>query len=166
MTLAKISRPLSECAGYPDVDLAFAAGLLEGEGSVHINTPTKRNHGALIVCVTNTNLELIDWLNARWPGAVGTASTSRPDQRPAERWTTPCRRALAFLEQVEPFVVTWRMRERIAAARWWQLIKTKHWRYRTEEDDEEAFNCFMWMKHLNRRGPMGLVSERGVCHER
>lgn len=138
-------------------DLAFAAGLLEGEGCVSINTPTKRNIGTLVVSVTNTNVELLDWLNLRWPGSVGTASTSRPDQRPAARWTTASRKALAFLDDIAPFAVTWRMQERIATARWWQQIKGRPWRQRTDTDDEEAFSCFMWMRHLNRRGPGGIT---------
>jgi len=130
----------------------MAAGLMEGEGTVRINQPTKRNKGALLVSMVNTDFELIDWMQARWPGYCKPATGLRENQRPAMVWVIASLRALAFLEQIEPFVVTTRMRERIKTARWWQGIKAKHWRYRTEADYEEAFNCFHWMKELNACG--------------
>lgn len=51
-----------------------------------------------------------------------------------------------------PPVVTERMKERIRAAKWWQSLKAKHWIYRTDDDCREAFDCWLWMGHLNRRG--------------
>lgn len=133
-------------------DLAFAAGLMEGEGTVRINAPTQRNIGHLVVSCVNTDRELIDWLQARWPGYCKPATGLRANQRPAFVWSIAARRALAMLDEIEPYVVTERMRERILTARWWQEIKAKHWRYRTNADYEEGFNCFHWMKYLNRRG--------------
>lgn len=133
-------------------ELAFAAGLMEGEGTVRINAFTRRNKGALIVSCVNTDRELIAFLQERWPGYCKPATGLRANQRPAFVWTIAALQALAFLELIEPFVVTERMRERIATARWWQQIKAKHWRYRTEADYEESFNCFHWMRELNARG--------------
>lgn len=133
-------------------ELAFTAGLMEGEGSVTINTFTKRNKGALIVSCSNTNRELIDFLNDRWPGYCKPVTGLGPRRKPAWRWTIAALQALAFLEQIEPYVVTWRMKERIETARRWQAIKTKHWRHRTEADAEASFNTFHWMRELNVRG--------------
>jgi hypothetical protein len=133
-------------------ELAFAAGLIEGEGTVRINKPTRRNRGALLVSCVNTDRELIEFLQTRWPGYCKPATGLRPDQRPAFVWTIAARRALEFLDAIAPYVVSERMRERIATARWWQEIKAKHWRYRVEADYEEAFNCFHWMRELNARG--------------
>jgi hypothetical protein len=135
-----------------DRELAFAAGLMEGEGSVRINAITKRNLGALIVAMTNTNRQLVDWMNDRWPGYCKPVSGLRPDQRPAWCWVIAANQALSFLTSIEPFVVSQRMKDRIEAARWWQKIKSKHWQHRTEPDYEESFNCWHWMSHLNRRG--------------
>lgn len=133
-------------------ELAFAAGLMEGEGTVRINKPTKRNKGHLVVSCVNTDRELIDWLQTRWPGYCKPATGLQPNQRQAYVWTIAARKALAFLEQIEPHVVTTRMRDRIETARWWQRIKAKHWSYRTEDDFEQSFNCYLWMGELNRRG--------------
>jgi len=133
-------------------ELVMAAGLMEGEGTVRLNRPTKRNKGTLIVSMVNTDPEIIDFMQSRWPGYCKPATGLRAGQRPAMVWVIAARQALAFLEQIEPFVITHRMRERIATARRWQRIKAKHWRYRTEADYEESFNCWHWMAELNRRG--------------
>lgn len=134
------------------VELALAAGLMEGEGSVRINRPTRRNKGHLVVSLVNTNREIVDWFQSRWPGYCKPATGLREGQRPAWVWTIACRQALAFLREIAPYVITWRMRERIQTATWWQEIKAKHHAYRTETDYEEAFNCFHWMGELNARG--------------
>lgn len=135
-----------------ETELAFAAGLLEGEGTIRLNRPTKRNKGALLVSCVNTDRELISFLQDRWPGYCKPATGLRSGQRPAFVWVIAALKALSFLEEIEPYVVTHRMRERIRTARWWQTIKAKHWRYRTEDDFEESFNCWHWMAELNRRG--------------
>ncbi len=134
-----------------DQELAFAAGLLEGEGCVRIAAFRKRNHGALEVSVVNTNRQLVEWLAERWPATLKDASVG-PGRRPAWVWRIAARRALAFLEEVEPFVISGRMRERIATARWWQQLKAKHWSHRREADRQEAFECWLWMAELNGRG--------------
>lgn len=105
-----------------------------------------------MVSTVNTDSELIAWFQDRWPGYCKPATGLRPEQRPAFVWTIAARQALAFLGQIEPFVVSTRMQERIQTARWWQQIKAKHWRYRTEADYEESFNCWHYMAHLNQRG--------------
>lgn len=133
-------------------ELAIAAGLMEGEGTVRISAFTKRNKGALAVSVVNTNRQIIDWLNQRWPGYCRPATGLRANQRPAWVWVLSVNRALAFLTSIEPYVITDRMKDRICAARWWQEIKSKPWQRRTESDFEESFNCWHWMKELNTRG--------------
>jgi hypothetical protein len=133
-----------------NTDLAFAAGLMEGEGTVRINKPTRRNRGALIVSCVNTDRWLIDFLHDRWAGSLKTGGVV--GQRGVIVWTIASRQALAFLTQIEPYVVSKRMRLRIDTARWWQKIKSKHWRYRIEDDYAEAFACYHWMRELNARG--------------
>lgn len=135
-----------------DLELAVAAGLMEGEGSVRLNSVTRKNKGALIVSMANTNVEIIDWMNSRWPGHCKPVAGLRDNQKPAWRWVIASRQALAFLMKIRPFIVTERMRLRIEAAELWQQIKAKPWQHRTEADYEEAFNCWHWMSHLNRRG--------------
>jgi hypothetical protein len=94
-------------------ELAWAAGLFEGEGSIRIGTVTPRNLGVLIATITSTDRETIDYFAERWPGKVGAATGLRPTQRRAWRWTIAARQAAAFLEDIEPYVVTARVREKL-----------------------------------------------------
>lgn len=139
-------------SSFTIAELAFVAGLMEGEGTVRINAPGGRNRGILAVSCVNTDSQLIHYLQERWPGYCKAATGLRPQQRPAMVWVVAAQKAIAFLGEIEPFVTSDRMKARIEAAHWWQEIKSKHWRHRTDEDREEEFNCFMWMRHLNRRG--------------
>jgi hypothetical protein len=124
---------------------------MEGEGTVRISTFTRRNKGALTVSITNTDRDIIDWMQFRWPGYCKPVSVG-PGRKPAWAWAIAANVALRFLGSIEPYVITKRMKHRIDAARRWQKIKGKPWQYRTEEDAEESFACYHWMAELNRRG--------------
>jgi hypothetical protein len=67
-------------------------------------------------------------------------------------WTTAARQALCFLDQIEPYCVGERMKERIMTARWWQELKATPWQKRGDEHDHDTFACAMWMSELNSKG--------------
>jgi hypothetical protein len=83
-------------------ELAWAAGLFEGEGTVRINVPTRRNCGALLVSVVNTDREVIDFFQRRWPGYMKTAHRPSLRHRPAWVWVVAAHRAAAFLGAIRP----------------------------------------------------------------
>lgn len=132
-------------------ELAWAAGLFEGEGCIRINKSTKRNLGALIVAVTNTDEQVIDFLHSRWGGCKKPASGLRADQRRAWVWVTASRRAALFLKAIEPFVVRDIVRERIRVGLQFQAGKSTTSRV-SDEYREDQFNAYQWMCHLNTRG--------------
>lgn len=136
----------------PTYELAFAAGFMEGEGTVRIAAMTRRNMGVLHVSAVNTDESLIRWLHERWQGYCSPATGLRADQRPALVWTIAARAARDFLVAIEPYVVSQRMRERIDMARRWQELKEIHWRHRDEQWAEESFTLYLLSAHLNRRG--------------
>lgn len=137
---------------WPDLELSLAAGLMEGEGSVRLNAVTKRNRGALIVAMSNTNKQIIDWMNHRWPGHTRALIRPSPRHKQAWLWCIASNKALEFLLAIQPYVITTRMKSRIETAIHWQEIKKKLWQQRTESDFEDAFNTWHWMAELNARG--------------
>lgn len=137
-----------------DAELAFAAGFMEGEGTVRINAITQRNKGALIVSAVNTDRELIDWMQARWPGSCKPATGVQPGHTPGWVWTVAANVARDFLVSIEPFVVSDRMRERIRLAVRWQELKAVHWRDRDDEWAHEQFDLYCYSAELNRRGAL------------
>lgn len=139
-------------------ELAWTAGLFEGEGTIRINKATTRNLGHLVASVVNTDRQVVDYFQQRWPAYLRPATGLRPDQRDAWVWVTAARKAAAFLRAIEPFIVTDRVKEKIRVGLQFQDGK---WapgtgRYRSPEErrqyHEEQFNAWLWMKELNVRG--------------
>ena len=94
-----------------ELELAWAAGFFEGEGSVRISKASYRNYGALIVSVTNTDLSTIEFLHDRWGGSVH-AAASIPPRRAYWRWTCASWLGAIFLEQILPYMRTNKYRVR------------------------------------------------------
>jgi hypothetical protein len=139
-----------------EIELAWAAGLFEGEGTVRINKPGVRNWGHVAVSVVNTDRQVVDWFQARWPGYMRPATGLREDQRDAWVWVIAARRAIAFLEQIKPFVVRDAVREKISVAIDFQQQKRNDVRLLSYEDRysyaEQQWNAYWWMRVLNKRG--------------
>lgn len=88
-----------------EVNAAYAAGILDGEGSITIT----RNHSGRWpspqVSVSSTDRELIDWLKNYFGGSISTKKPRQPEHSIAFDWKLTDRRALWFLQIVRPFLV-------------------------------------------------------------
>jgi hypothetical protein len=133
--------------------LAWAAGLFEGEGTVRINKPTIRNWGSLMVSVVNTDREVVDFFQARWPGYCKPAGGLDPTrQRPAWVWVIAARKAADFLTTIRPFIVRNKVKERIEHALWFQSQKRHGTGCFDDAYKQEQWEAYMWMCELNWRG--------------
>lgn len=139
-----------------DLEMAWAAGLFEGEGTVRINKPSVRNWGALIVSVVNTDRQIVDWFQARWPGYMKAATGLRPEQRDAWVWVIAAGVAVDFLRAIRPFVVRDAVRAKIDHGLEFQAQKSKRVRFMSDLERynyaQEQWNAHWWMCHLNERG--------------
>lgn len=135
----------------PD-ELAWAAGMFEGEGSVRINIATQRNLGALLVDMVNTDVEIVAFFQARWPGYMrGVAGRDRC--RDFYRWRAAAHVAAAFLNDVLPYLRTMRVREKALLGLDYQAQKSMSARVnRTAEYAERQRDYYSRMAHLNLRG--------------
>lgn len=88
-----------------DVEAAYAAGILDGEGSICIT----RNHSdrwpSPQVSVASNDRELLDWLRLRYGGSITTKQPRKPQHSIAYDWKLTDRRALHFLQIVKPYLV-------------------------------------------------------------
>ena len=88
-----------------DIEAAYAAGILDGEGSIYLSRVHPSRWPSPTVSVASTDRELLDWLRARVGGTIIQKKTYRPQHsRSYDRKLTD-RRALNFLEIVRPFLV-------------------------------------------------------------
>jgi len=132
-------------------ELAWAAGLFEGEGTVRINALSKRNTGALIVSVVNCDEQIVAFFAERFGGRVKPATGLHGNRRPAWVWTCAARVAARFLRQIEPHLRTDRNKKRARAGILFQEGKV----HRSKQGPgyvQEQWEAFMWLKHLNQRG--------------
>jgi len=137
------------------LELAWAAGLFEGEGSVRINKPGLRNWGTMVASVVNTDFQIVRFFQDRWPGYCRLATGLRPEQNPALVWLVAARQAAAFLEAIQPYVLSSRVQNKISVALEFQAQKrnSKHLRSDEREAYHEAqWNAYWWMGQLNSRG--------------
>lgn len=117
-------------------DLAWAAGIMEGEGSIRINKATKRNLGALILTVTSTDVDMITPLY-EWFGGGIRPNFTRTECLDAWRWTTAARQAARALEAIRPYCRRRHFIRKIDHGLAYQAQKVLGRATRTEEYREE-----------------------------
>jgi len=88
---------------------AYAAGLFDGEGHVGI-VVAKNGRGEpyhrLMVNVTNTNVEVIQWLFERYDGCIHNPRYfANENWREAHRWTASDGTAMKFLTAISPYLI-------------------------------------------------------------
>jgi hypothetical protein len=94
-------------------ELVWAAGLFEGEGTITIARRGQDDTYRLLVLVSNTDEEIIDFFHDRWGGWKQPAYGHRPGRRPAWNWSAAGPTAEVFLRGIEPFVRCHRVREKL-----------------------------------------------------
>lgn len=134
----------------PALEMAWAAGLFEGEGTVRIARPGKRQLGTLVVSVVNTDRQILDFFQQRWPGYCKLA-TGRPDgTRPAWVWVIAARQAAAFLDDLLPYLQTERVRRKAELGLAFQ--DARRLGARGEAYREASWDYYRQMLALNQRG--------------
>src|SRR5271154_3474661 len=98
---------------YKEVDLAYMAGIIDGEGCFFISkVPKKEGDGYVsehyrgLLKIDNTEKILIDWLNAVFSGtssAVVRCTSSRRFEREVFSWVATGDRLLDLCEQILPY---------------------------------------------------------------
>jgi hypothetical protein len=147
--LRPVSQPEPEPA-YTVAELAYAAGMLDGEGNLHF-TIWKDSYMPLIT-ITNTDQRLMDWLIAHFGGRVHIRRRHDPRHKSALDWRLHGKHAAAFARVVLPYLVL--KREQAALLISYYDQGTFHWGSRPLPDDVRERRRLMHeaMKMLNHRG--------------
>ena len=143
---------------HSDVERAYAAGLIDGEGSIRI-TERGKNGGTtftpgqrtLMVELTNTAKPMVEWLNERWPGSVNFLPASEEGNRKARwHWRLAANRALAFLDEILEYLVVKR-RQAVLGRRFQRYVQIVG-RPRSERLEKVQVRFYAEFRRLNRRG--------------
>ncbi len=87
-----------------ETERAYLAGILDGEGCVSVATRLKK-YLTPIVQVTNTRLELLDWLHVRYGGSVLARPDKRQTRKPSYAWVVCGQKALHVLRDARPYLL-------------------------------------------------------------
>ena len=94
-------------------ELAYAAGLFDGEGSISLVRHRDNRTHSPQVSVASTDYEVVIWFQKRFGGSVVTKQPRMSNHSVSYDWRLTDRRALAFLELIRPYLVIERKIRRI-----------------------------------------------------
>jgi hypothetical protein len=143
------------------IDLAWVAGLFEGEGSIRINTPTRRNRGHLVVDMVNTDIECVAIFQDNWPGYMRPVK-AKGNRKDYYRYRAAALVAASFLVDVLPHLRTSRVRRKALLGLEFQAQKSKMSSInRTPEYIALQLAYYDQMTVLNLRGLTPRSAPRG-----
>ena len=134
--------------------LAYAAGIIDGEGSISISVKAeahfrKHPNHKLEVRVGVTDRCLIDWLVLHFGGTVST-SPRKENCKLCHTWHLSCRQSIPFLVAVRPYLVIKGAQADTAFALHESVLSAR--RKLTPAIVEHRQSLFLQMKALNQRG--------------
>jgi len=92
-----------------DVDAAYIAGLIDGEGTVTLTRKHRNENRQLAVTVSNTDSDLLEYLlDTVGAGKITGKRTARTHHTPSFTYALYNRQALSLLQQVTPFLRTYK----------------------------------------------------------
>ena len=100
-----------------DTDIAYLAGLIDGEGTVSLQL-RKKHLVALRVVVYNTNEDVIDWCQAAFDGTKHKVGRVREGHKQEWQWFTHSDYAAEILEMVMPYLIIKRAKAEVALRAW------------------------------------------------
>lgn len=135
-------------------ELAWAAGLFEGEGTITIGRRGSNDTYRLQVMVPNTDEQIIDFFHTRWGGWKEPLYGERPRRRPGWTWIAAGPTGEQFLRGIAPHLRTERVREKLALGMRFRELQNGRGiggaAPHGYKDEQRAI--YLDMKVLNRRG--------------
>ena len=95
--------------GVADIDLAYAAGLIDGEGCVTVEAPGvdssgRWKAGRVRIVVAMTTPDVLRWLKRTFGGCFQERKSIQPRQQPVHYWAVTGKSAGLLLEHLLPYM--------------------------------------------------------------
>jgi hypothetical protein len=102
----KIARAQTISIPNSPVTLAYAAGIVDGEGTIGVVHQGGRRRPMVTVTVVNTSREVIDWFTSEFGGKVYLRNNPRFGSKQIYTWTIArLRDVQAFLQAIRPYLI-------------------------------------------------------------
>lgn len=101
---------LQDLTKIPESNLAYLAGIIDGEGCIRIAKRVKRSeekwgYYELSLVVTNTDARLIKWIESTFGGSVTPLARRKSHHKDLYEWVVSSRAAGSILSAVEKFMI-------------------------------------------------------------
>jgi hypothetical protein len=87
------------------LDLAWAAGIIDGEGSVMLIRSHPNDNECPVVSVTNTSMELLEKMSQMFGGKIRKQKKYNPKHTQAYIWSIKHQHALECIKMLAPMIV-------------------------------------------------------------
>ena len=135
---------------------AYAAGIIDGEGSFFLGPAGKDRHVAMCLQVANTNADIIHWLQRTFGGGMSQAHPASPRCKIPFQWMLTSRGVRKILPALLPYLIIKRRQAEIILA-WYAALIPYHANHRkralTFPLREPLASLYAEFRALNRRGP-------------
>lgn len=134
------------------VDLAYMAGIVDGEGCIAIERYVSKGHGyyRAKLRVANTNKELLEFLKLYFGGTISNFGKRSPNQKPAYMWAIPGETAIKCIKALLPYLFLKRPQAQLAIK--FQSKKRGKGYYKTPKELAVEEAQYILAKGLNKRG--------------
>ena len=137
-----------------ETDRAYAAGLIDGEGCVRLNSrhrPARVGQYTLVVEVTNTDQKMTVWLQEQFGGSVSYLPENTGSNR-KERWHWRCgsNKALYCLDAIWPYTRT--KRQQVKLGRRFQRYVQYTGRAKSPKSEALQQRFYDEFRRFNKRG--------------
>jgi hypothetical protein len=152
-----------------EAELAYIAGIVDGEGCIMLQKCSARASDAYIfpvVKVANTDFRLMDWLTDKvGAGSIQYRTRSHVGCKNVQHWTIASNQAIEFLKAIRPYLIVKAQQADVALAVWEEnaaaLVLTGRKQFGHGNSIPERLRnfrtaCYWYVRDLNRRGPGGL----------
>lgn len=145
--------------GVSDTELAYTAGIIDGEGNIGIYPNTTKNGYPVFrlrVRVNNTNEWIIHWLQEKYAGSIGITSRKENSYRwkDAWWWTVSCRKAGEFLEAIFPYLIIKKPQAELAIKFQHQMSSNRGKNTPYSKEDIALIEAQkILVNEMNKRGP-------------
>ena len=96
-----------KCPYLTDREIGYIAGLIDGEGYIRFNSAQRQVSRVPIIAVTNTNVEVLNWLSKKVGGHVYLKNMpKKKTHKPSYEWKfCGVKQIKHFLEQIKDLLI-------------------------------------------------------------
>lgn len=139
------------------MDIKYAAGFIDGEGSIQLYAGQRKNGGLnyqIIVTVSNTNIEVLNQMKESFEGTVRPLTKAKGNCKQAYRWRVVSQQALSFLKLIAPYLIVKKEQANLAFQFQTRLVWNPKWGYNKLSPNEvgERARLLSQMHLLNHKG--------------